>query len=71
MSQCLRPPSARRCGEVHNGNKPGHALYVPGDRSEDWQKLKLENQQEFIIGGYRWSPEARGVARYALGQKGA
>ena len=29
------------------------SLYVPGDRSEDWQKLKLENQQEFVIGGYR------------------
>jgi bifunctional non-homologous end joining protein LigD len=27
--------------------------YVPGERSEDWQKLKLENQQEFVIGGYR------------------
>jgi len=26
------------------------SLYVPGDRSEDWQKLKLENQQEFVIG---------------------
>ena len=21
------------------------SLYVPGDRSDDWQKLKLENQQ--------------------------
>ena len=27
--------------------------YVPGERSDDWQKLKLDNQQEFVIGGYR------------------
>jgi ATP-dependent DNA ligase len=26
---------------------------VPGERSDDWQKLKLENQKEFVIGGYR------------------
>ena len=29
------------------------SLYVPGERSDDWLKLKLENQQEFVIGGYR------------------
>jgi bifunctional non-homologous end joining protein LigD len=29
------------------------SLYEPGERSRDWQKLKLENQQEFVIGGYR------------------
>jgi bifunctional non-homologous end joining protein LigD len=29
------------------------SLYVPGERSRDWRKLKLENQQEFVIGGYR------------------
>jgi bifunctional non-homologous end joining protein LigD len=33
--------------------KRKHSLYVPGERSDDWQKLKLENQQEFVIGGYR------------------
>ena len=27
--------------------------YTPGERSRDWLKLKLENQQEFVIGGYR------------------
>jgi DNA-directed RNA polymerase subunit H (RpoH/RPB5) len=26
--------------------------YQPGDRSRDWVKLKLERQQEFVIGGY-------------------
>jgi bifunctional non-homologous end joining protein LigD len=25
----------------------------PGERSNDWQKLKLERQQEFVVGGYR------------------
>jgi DNA ligase D-like protein (predicted ligase) len=27
--------------------------YQPGERSSDWQKLKLEHAQEFVIGGYR------------------
>jgi hypothetical protein len=26
---------------------------MPDERSDDWQKLKLENQHEFVIGGYR------------------
>src|SRR5581483_7226618 len=29
------------------------SLYQPGERSNDWRKLKLENQQEFVIGGFR------------------
>jgi bifunctional non-homologous end joining protein LigD len=29
------------------------SIYQPGERSSDWVKLKLENQQEFVIGGYR------------------
>lgn len=29
------------------------SLYEPGERSADWVKLKLERQQEFVIGGYR------------------
>jgi bifunctional non-homologous end joining protein LigD len=29
------------------------SVYSPGERSADWQKLKLERQQEFVIGGYR------------------
>ena len=28
-------------------------LYEAGERSRNWQKLKLERQQEFVIGGYR------------------
>ncbi len=27
--------------------------YVPGDRTNDWVKLKLELNEEFVIGGYR------------------
>ena len=27
--------------------------YEPGERSANWQKLKLERQQEFVIGGFR------------------
>ena len=29
------------------------SIYIPGERSADWVKLKLELQQEFVIGGYR------------------
>ena len=29
------------------------SLYEAGERSRNWQKLKLERQQEFVIGGYR------------------
>jgi len=33
--------------------KRKESLYQPGERSSDWQKLKLDRQQEFVIGGYR------------------
>jgi len=29
------------------------SVYTPGERSHDWVKLKLENQQEFVVGGCR------------------
>lgn len=29
------------------------SLYEAGQRSRNWQKLKLEHQQEFVVGGYR------------------
>jgi bifunctional non-homologous end joining protein LigD len=35
------------------------SVYAPGERSDDWQKVKLENQQEFVIGGYR--PGTNGI----------
>ena len=30
--------------------------YVPGERNNDWLKLKLDRQQEFVVGGYRPGP---------------
>ena len=45
--------------------KRKHSLYVPGERTDDWQKLKLENQQEFVIGGYR--PASGGVDALLIG----
>src|SRR5262249_16263198 len=29
------------------------SLYRPGERSSDWWKLKLDREEEFVIGGYR------------------
>lgn len=33
--------------------KRKNSVYQPGERSGDWVKLKLEQQQELVIGGYR------------------
>jgi bifunctional non-homologous end joining protein LigD len=30
--------------------------YTPGDRNSSWVKLKLDKQQEFVVGGYRPGP---------------
>ena len=32
------------------------SIYVPGERSNSWLKLKLDRQQEFVVGGYRPGP---------------
>jgi bifunctional non-homologous end joining protein LigD len=32
------------------------SVYQAGERTDDWRKLKLERQQEFVIGGYRPGP---------------
>jgi bifunctional non-homologous end joining protein LigD len=29
------------------------SIYEPGERSSAWQKIKLELQQELVVGGYR------------------
>ena len=39
------------------------SIYESGERSGAWQKLKLENQQEFVVGGYR-----PGSPRYILSE---
>jgi DNA ligase D-like protein (predicted ligase) len=41
------------------------SLYEPGERSDAWQKLKLENQQEFVIGGFR--PGSNGIDALLVG----
>jgi bifunctional non-homologous end joining protein LigD len=33
--------------------KRQHSTYRSGDRTDDWQKKRFEQQQEFVIGGYR------------------
>ena len=42
--------------------------YVPGERSADWLKLKLDKQQEFVAGGYRPGPNGAmaGVSRLVI-----
>ncbi|MEP7246923.1 MAG: hypothetical protein ABI885_25015 [Gammaproteobacteria bacterium] len=45
--------------------KRASSLYEPGERSADWQKLKLEHQQEFVIGGYR--PSGSGIDALIVG----
>jgi len=37
--------------------KRSNSLYEAGERSGNWQKLKLQRQQEFVVGGYRPSGE--------------
>jgi len=41
------------------------APYRPGARSDTWRKLKLDRQQEFVIGGYR--PGSNGVDALLVG----
>jgi bifunctional non-homologous end joining protein LigD len=36
--------------------KQRSSRYTPGDRTAAWLKLKLDRQQEFVIGGYRPGP---------------
>jgi bifunctional non-homologous end joining protein LigD len=48
------------------------SAYQPGERSNDWQKLKLENQQEFVVGGFRpdgWSSVDALVVGYFEGKQ--
>lgn len=32
--------------------KKASSIYIPGNRSKDWLKIKTEKRQEFVIGGY-------------------
>jgi bifunctional non-homologous end joining protein LigD len=33
--------------------KRGDSIYVPGDRTDAWVKVKFSRRQEFVIGGYK------------------
>jgi bifunctional non-homologous end joining protein LigD len=46
-------PALRAAGVEGVVAKRRDSVYQPGERSGDWVKLKLERQQEFVIGGYR------------------
>jgi DNA ligase D-like protein (predicted ligase) len=52
--------------------KRNDSIYEPGERSRNWQKLKLERRQEFVVGGYRLaasdSVDALLVGYYADGE---
>lgn len=45
------------------------SIYRPGQRSSDWQKFRIYQQQEFVVGGYRPDPsiglDALAVGYYA------
>jgi bifunctional non-homologous end joining protein LigD len=43
---------ARRLGWEGVIAKRMEAPYVPGDRSRNWLKLKIEHRQEFVVGGW-------------------
>ena len=45
--------TARRLGLEGVVAKRRQSIYEPGERSGAWQKLKLEQQQEYVVGGYR------------------
>lgn len=45
--------------------KRKNSRYTPGDRSPAWVKLKLDRQQEFVIGGYR--PGSNGLDGLLVG----
>ena len=68
----VRPARALRATSAVRGlglegvvAKRKDSLYEPGERSDAWQKLKLENQQEFVIGGY--PPGSNGIDALLVG----
>ena len=48
--------AVRRLGLEGVVAKRRSSRYAPGVRSEEWLKLKLDRQQEFVVGGYRPGP---------------
>src|SRR5262245_22590306 len=75
--QSLAGPAARVIDAVRGLGLEGviakraSSRYYPGLRTESWLKLKLDRQQEFVIGGYRPGPhgvDALIVGYYASGR---
>lgn len=60
-----RRSCAERCAKRRVVAKRKDLPYHPGARSDVWRKLKLEKQQEFVVGGYR--PDARSVDALLVG----
>jgi bifunctional non-homologous end joining protein LigD len=48
--------AVRRLGLEGVIAKRRSSRYTPGERSDAWLKLKLDKQQEFVVGGYRPGP---------------
>jgi bifunctional non-homologous end joining protein LigD len=57
--------AVRRLGLEGVIAKRASSRYLPGVRTEGWLKLKLDRQQEFVVGGYR--PGPRGVDALLVG----
>src|SRR4029077_13531812 len=49
--------------------KRSDSLYVPGERSDAWVKVKFSPQQEFVVGGFK--PDASNFESLVVGYYGA
>ena len=59
----------RRLGLEGVVAKRRDSLYVPGQRSDAWVKVKFSPQQEFVVGGYK--PDASNFESLLVGYYGA
>ncbi|HEY5744402.1 MAG TPA: non-homologous end-joining DNA ligase, partial [Terrimicrobiaceae bacterium] len=71
LSAQLQAPSGqvieavRRVGLEGVVGKRSTSIYEPGERSGEWVKIRTNNQQEFVIGGY--VPGSRGFDALLIG----
>ena len=59
----------RRLGLEGIVAKRSDSLYLAGDRSDAWVKVKFSPQQEFVVGGYK--PDASNFDALLVGYYGA
>jgi bifunctional non-homologous end joining protein LigD len=59
----------RRLGLEGVVAKRSDSLYVPGERSDAWVKVKFSPQQEFVVGGFK--PDASNFESLIVGYYGA